>query len=583
MKSQLHRSVCGENQKQNLISSRLGLIFFAIIFNFGNMTGCINKQVVAEAPSTVQTKAQMEELKKTKAYAKVAEYLQSEGDAHRFVFIPEGEFVAVFNPLVNAWVQKKWTRNDLLEIKKQLEPSLRIPLTARGFVKAANREVAEGLVKDETNYDAVWVRDSAWIFWNLQEAGRKEEARTLLLALWDYYSSPQQIQRLRAVINQPALVKDKMAVPHIRFDGASLDLGDVMVDGKPEVWNHRQMDAHGLFILGLMRGLETGLIQEGDFKESRVESLALFPLFFEAVSYWKLEDAGAWEEVDRTNTSSISIVARSMGQWKKLLDKGSKTIKTLTSKIGLIEKKNGVQLKPLLEKLVTKGMERVRWQLAAEGESPLYDPYEFSSLFRRGDAALFNVLLPSAHPSLSENELRSALASMEPLKRPAGILRYQNDSYQSGNFWIQAPRSKMKEGTVGTTGDTSDALAFFKRLEALIPHTEAQWFFDSQLAMARLELRKFALKRGDQRQAHQDLVFAQIHLKRALGQITGHWGSKGLITADGLPIKDWQIPESINTVVIEGRQYLLPSPITPLNWAKASLEMALNRMIEAMN
>jgi len=36
-------------------------------------------------------------------------------------------------------------------------------------------------------------------------------------------------------------------------------------------------------------------------------------------------------------------------------------------------------------------------------------------------------------------------------------------------------------------------------------------------------------------------------------------------------------PESINTIEIDGKKFLLPSPIVPLNWAKAALSMALNR------
>ena len=72
-------------------------------------------------------------------------------------------------------------------------------------------------------------------------------------------------------------------------------------------------------------------------------------------------------------------------------------------------------------------------------------------------------------------------------------------------------------------------------------------------------------------------TLAAIHIKRSLGQITG----KG-ITADGKPVDAWMAPESINTVVIDGREQYLPSPIAQLNWAKAALAMALRGYEKAM-
>ena len=71
---------------------------------------------------------------------------------------------------------------------------------------------------------------------------------------------------------------------------------------------------------------------------------------------------------------------------------------------------------------------------------------------------------------------------------------------------------------------------------------------------------------------------AAIHLKRALGQITG----KNQITADGQPVKELLVPESINTVIVGGQSFLLASPITPLNWAKASLRIALEKFEEQL-
>jgi hypothetical protein len=507
------------------------------------------------------------------AYVKLQDQLRK-GPFHQFVLAPEGEFICVFNPVIRNWIEKKWDLHFIREMRNQLKPTLKISLTSRGFVKAANRELVEGQEKDETNYDAVWVRDSAWVFWNLQETGKGEDARKLLLALWDYYSSPDQQTRFKAVINNPSLVMDKMAVPHIRFDGGSPTFQDVQAQGKPEVWNHRQMDAHGLFLMSLLQAVKTGMVKERDFTEERIKAISLFPAFFDAVKFWDLEDAGAWEEIDRRNSSSIAIVTRAMLQLGELQKRHPNIFTKINNAVTVPKQKVAFLIKPLAE----NGLKTVRAQIQRGGESPVYDPYKNPSLFRRADAALFNVILPTPLAGISESELRLVLTILESLKRPAGLLRYQNDSYQSGNFWIQEPGSKNKEGTVGNTGDTSDQNAFKERLAALIPHTEAQWFFDSYLAMARIELYKLALKQNNKAQAEQDMVFAQLHLKRALGQITGQINNRVLLAADGLPVKDWLTPESINTVFIDGKTYYLPSPITPLNWAKAALDMGMFRL-----
>ena len=147
------------------------------------------------------------------------------------------------------------------------------------------------------------------------------------------------------------------------------------------------------------------------------------------------------------------------------------------------------------------------------------------------------------------------------------MLRYNNDSYQGGNYWIEAPSVESEAKNPALTGDTSSQDAFLWRLSKLIPNTEAEWFFDSLIAMARIHL---ASVTEDPELRRIDMYRAAIHIKRALGQITGK-----AITADGKPVDAWLTPESINTVVIDGREHYLPSPIAPLNWAKAALAMAL--------
>ncbi len=120
---------------------------------------------------------------KEKAFVDVQKYLAEGGPYIETVLAPEGEFVLIFNPEIKQWVEKRWTRGDLQELQKKLAPSLYIPLTKRGFAMAANRDTEEGK-KDETNYDAIWVRDSIWVLFSLlQDPTRKEEARRLILGI----------------------------------------------------------------------------------------------------------------------------------------------------------------------------------------------------------------------------------------------------------------------------------------------------------------------------------------------------------------------------------------------------------------
>jgi len=483
---------------------------------------------------------------------------------------PEGVFIAVFNDDVAGWVKEKLDQPLLEKISLALKPSLDIELDKRGFAPAAPRSTKGK--KDDTNYNAIWVRDNVWVYCSLsQDPARQDDAKRLLLALWDYYATAPQIKRFRDVIADPALSWDQMAMPHIRFDGSSPDLGDVMVDGKPQVWNHRQIDAHGIFFTALGEALFQGLIGPEELTGDRLKVLSLYPLFLERIRFWDYEDAGAWEELPRKNTSSIGLATRSLQVWREIFQ-GDPTPAVKPFRLlftGLLKNSDREVVdqwsKTSFDRLIESGLKTVKRQLKLGGESPDYDPEDIH--FRLADSALIFLIQPFPLRGLSEEEERKVLLIVERLVRPCGVLRYERDSYQSGNFWIKTPAENTK-GRAALTGDTSSKNAFLERLRSLIPDTEAQWFFDSLLVLARLHL---ATATNDPELRRQDLYQATVHLKRAMGQITGDD-----LTADGQAVSPGQLPESINTVVIEGNKYWLPSPIVPLNWSKAALNMALH-------
>lgn len=504
----------------------------------------------------------------TEAGRAVSDYLH-QGQPSQPVLSSEGEFIRCFHPTVVDWIKSPITASGLDEISTVLQPHLRIELNEMGFAPAATR-LTDG--KDETNYDAIWVRDNVWVYYALKgNPDRQEDAKRLLLALWDYYSTPAQVRRFESVIADPGLSRDLMEMPHIRFDGSSGELHDVIEDGSPQVWNHRQIDAHGLFFTALGEALQENLLTSEDLSPSRLEVLSLYPLFLQKIEFYRYEDAGAWEEIPRQNTSSIGLATRSLQVWENLLNEASPAA---VSKIRSAIEKRSPQIRDSwstesLHRLEQLGLETVKYQLSLGGESPDYPPGDVR--FRRADAALVALLQPSPLEGLTESEKRRVLLIVESLKRPYGVLRYHNDSYQGGNYWIRPP---AEEGPA-PTGDTSSKEAFLWRLSKLPADSEAQWFFDSLLALARLHLAE-STDNPDRRA--QDIYLASIHLKRALGQITG----PKLVAADGKPVREWQAPESINTVIVDDRRYYLPSPITPLNWAKAGLDMGLRRFKEVV-
>ena len=507
---------------------------------------------------------------KALAYKKVREHV-SIADPAKQVLTPEGEFITVFNDKpVTGWITKKIDMKLLNEISARLSGELRIELNSQGFPPAATRET-EGKA-DNTNYDAIWVRDSVWVYYSLlSDPSRKDDARKLLLALWDYYSTDAETARFSDIIVHPERSLDQMAMPHIRFDGSSQPLGDVIVNGKPEVWNHRQIDAHGIFFTALGEAVRSGLVTKDDLTQKRHRVLSLYPLFLKKINFSSYEDAGAWEELPRKNSSSIALATRSIQVWKKVFYSDRTPLaREFTKKFFDLMQEADKEAKTTwsskeLQSLEKSGLATVRRQLLLGGESPDYPPGDIR--FRLADAALLVLIIPSTLEGLSEAEQRKTLLIVESLKRKAGILRYSNDSYQGGNYWIAVPSANEKDKPT-LTGDTSSKDAFLWRLSKLIPDTEAQWFFDSIMTLARLRM---AESTKDSALKRLDIHLATIHLKRALGQLTGD----RMITADGKSVKPLRSPESINTVVIDGKSYYLPSPITPLNWSKATLGMAI--------
>jgi hypothetical protein len=245
----------------------------------------------------------------------------SRGPVHRLVPVPEGEFVVVFNPRVESWLARRWTRETVREIRSELEPSLQIHLTKEGFARAADRKT-DGK-RDELHYDTVWIREAMWVSSISVSVPNGVRTPAAPPGGRDYYAASAQLRRFDEVIAHPRLAADMMRGPRIRFDIHPHGPDDVLdADGRPQVWNHRQNDAHGLFLIALAEAVREGMVGPGDLGAGRWEVLLRFPAYFGRIRFASFEDAGAWEELERRNTSSIGLVTRAMELWRGLLYAG---------------------------------------------------------------------------------------------------------------------------------------------------------------------------------------------------------------------------------------------------------------------
>jgi hypothetical protein len=424
------------------------------------------------------------------------------------------------------------------------------------FVQAA-ATVDSSKIAKQTNYNAIWMRDSLWCVLALNANSKtKAEAKAVLLTQLDYLIS--QKKRILADIADPSLLLNEngdMNAIHIRFDANSQTFADVQENHVDQHWNHKQNDALGLLLGTTLDLLNNGDLTLADLKANqRLDGLALLIGYLQAVKFYQMEDSGTWEEAARLNTSSVGLVTSAFEKCQNLLKTKADFAEALKQAADPY-KLTSILSDESLSESIDKGYERVRKQLAQGGESPDYSSTD--SRYRTADAALLNLIFPAQLNRLTLNEKKRVLEIVRTLVREKGVLRYINDTYQAGNFWYDHIATDTNEKNIK------------KRENSFIADSEAQWFFDSWLAKTSAILYK-------ETKDPVDWAHAIQHLNRSLGQITGeeNYGANGTIVPAYLP------PESYNTLVIGKKIYHVPSPITPLNWAKASQTLMFEEMIQ---
>lgn len=422
------------------------------------------------------------------------------------------------------------------------------------FVQAASFESEE--MGPATNYDAVWVRDSVWAYLALNAAAQtRPQAKKILLTLLDYMATPAQIARMKAVINQPALLDgagSQMRAVHIRFNADSPEFADVFVAGKPQSWNHKQNDALGLLIDAVMTAVNEGGITLQDLPaKGRMQALVYLVGYLDAAKFYQMADSGAWEENARLNTSSVALVTSALENLQQTLKVGNSqsggfaaAFFAQAQTLGLAQSVSEQHL----DELVNQGYQLIDTQLSEGGESPAYAKSD--THYRTADAALLNLIYPARLSRLSVEQKRQVMEMVRPLVGDFGIRRYANDDYQSANFWFKNVKSDV------------DDKSFNARKKRFVPGSEAQWFFSSWYAKGWLMLYR-------ETRNPTYLGEAVRFTNQSLSQLTG----MGALGANGQVVPNFALPESYNLIADQGQMWEVPSPIVPLNWSKASMTL----------
>jgi len=280
---------------------------------------------------------------------------------------------------------------------------------------------------------------------------------------------------------------------------------------------------------------------EGVVKPHRkeVETLTLFPRYFEAIRYWADEDSGHWEEGRKIEASSIGAVVAGLAKLRAFLSESrasaalsDRSLQVSDTSLSRLERRGRNELKRIL-------------------------PYECVqtsiSKKRRYDGALLFLVYPLE--VVGEAMRKRILKDIaESLEGPYGIKRYVGDSYWAADY-------KEKLDPTQRTVDFSDRVEMRNKL--LAPGEEAQWcLFDPIMSAAYGRRYQRTARRGD-------LTLQTYYFNRSLGQLTGKVNG----------IHEFQCPEAY---YLERGRYV-PNDQTPLLWTQANLLVALKLMEKSLS
>jgi hypothetical protein len=379
----------------------------------------------------------------------------------------------------------------------------------------------------QSGYQHVWVRDNVHVSHALYINGNVRVAAQIMSALMQFFAKHRH--RFEDVIDGRVKLGDPMSRPHVRFNGVTLQESG-------ETWAHAQNDALGCFLW-----MYCTLASKNILKPSRdeVETLTLFPLYFDAIGYWADEDSGHWEETRKIEASSIGAVVAGLAKLRAFLFGGR-------ARVALSGQRSQVS-DSFMKTLERRGRNELHRILPHECIQTS------SAKKRRYDGALLFLVYPlEVVGDAMGNRILKDIA--ENLEGPYGIKRYVGDSYWAADY-------KDKLDFTQRTVDFSHSIGLRNKL--LAPGQEAQWCLFDPIMSA-------AYGRRYQRTGRKEYLNQQIYyFNRSLGQLTGK--AKG--------VHELQCPEAY---YLERGRYV-PNDQTPLLWTQANLLVAIKLMEQSLS
>ncbi|MEA5511250.1 glycoside hydrolase family 15 protein [Crocosphaera sp. UHCC 0190] len=378
-----------------------------------------------------------------------------------------------------------------------------------------------------TGYRNVWVRDNIYLAYTHYFCQQTEIAIKTIKTLIQYFQKHQN--RFQDIIEGKVNKNEVMKRPHIRFNGETLEEIN-------QEWSHAQNDALGYFLWFTCK-----LIREKLFipNPDELEILALFPFYFETISYWEDEDSGHWEEDRKIEASSIGVVVAALTELKLLILETSDQV--------YFQNKTNIYPLELLDKLIDKGQEVLHTILP-------YESIQAPPQTRKYDAALLFLIYPL---QIIQGEMAEIIVNnvINNLQGDYGIRRYLGDS-----FWCR-DYQEIPEA-IRTTISAEREQWFKDNNRELRAGQEAQWcIFDPIISAI------FGLKF---QQTHQPKYLEKqtYYLNRSLGQLTASDSQFGSL----------KCPELY--YLKQGGYF--PGDATPLLWTQANLKVALKMMEKSL-
>lgn len=423
-----------------------------------------------------------------------------------------------------------------------------------------------------------WVRDNALIaarYLFSDDKRRQRLGRDLLLSAITFMSSTPQIARFEAMIRSTSVAYRR--VPR-NWPYIFTSIADNLSTSREERWSHKQ-DAWQIAAYYLIEALERGLVSSKELSTKHKKFLSLIVPFLTKISFWSCENSGSWEEIPATRTSVRAWEHRLIIKLLKLSQmKGFGLIEKTYLKSRRFLSKEFRTLD--FQRAVLHAEQRVIREVTRDlpNESPRYSRSD--ARHRGADAALIYLLMIDYPYFLAARMVRSpewahqlearVLKNVSTLDDPVtgAIRRYKGDCYQRVGYFHHVTIQKLVEIGGAPSGDFSGH--FLARNQAVPKGREAAWtHFVWQLSA--WSGRRY-LETGSK-------VYERLHTEyfnRGMALITGRGEVSITQDSQGRPqvttVPAFRMPECyMSERTSDGKDLVIPSPHTPLNWAVAEM------------